>query len=800
MNFLWRSSLPQSNYVVKGLQLILFKLDICKVKKMSVFNSTNGNDNFLGDIDADTFNIAGNSGFDILNGNDGNDVLNLDWDQHPNDGLITFSIQNSDNSWTNFGSHRSYDSGWKSDGTVATVDALLAVFATNPQNFSYSFNQRQAGEYAAVEFQNIETVNVIGADSDDVIVYQNGTEYVGGNGSDTFFANWSAFTGAVVWVNAKRSNSASFFSNGVIKTIANTEISGMERLLLVTGSGDDKITQGVTGTNDYIRAGDGDDTIKTNSGHDVIYGNAGNDTLDGGADNDKLYGGKGDDTLIGGAGNDILDGGKGVNSLAGGDGKDTYQVDSVDDVITELSGKNSGKDLVEASIDWTLGTNVEKLTLVGNTAINATGNTLNNTLKGNDNANILDGLGGKDRMLGGTGDDTYMVEHRLDTVIEAKNSGIDSVISKVNYQLAANVENLTLSEDALDYKTVYSNNFDTAETFSTNVNGGLSGEMSIEGVQGYAGDGFQGDFLRNTASGDPATATILTLHDLPTHNAIDINFLFAMIDSWDGGTSIEGNPYAPDFFNVEMDGVNVLRISSNYQGEKLGTLSDRGFTTDGYEDQAFDMSSESALEIKHSSSDLTIEFFADGAGWQGRRNDESWAIEDLNVKVKTVADLKAEGNSLDNTLTGNSGDNKLFAFAGDDILIGNAGADRLFGHAGSDILNGGADDDVLFGGAGNDTFQLDSLIGIDKIKDFKVGTDNIQLDSTVFTALTIGNQLNTTEFTIATTAADNDDYLIYNQNTGALFYDADANGAGTAEQIALLGTNMNLSHADFAVI
>jgi len=766
---------------------------------MSIFNSSSSNDNFVGTANADIFNIAGNSGFDTLNGNNGNDTLNLDWSQHSKAGLITFSIQNQNSSWTNFGSHRSYNTVWKSDGVIPTVDGLLDALATNPQNFSYSFNQRQAGEYAEIEFQNIEEVNVIGANNDDVIVYQNGTEYVGGNGSDTFFADWSAFTDAVVWVNAKRSNSASFFSNEVVKTIGDTEISGMERLLLVTGSGDDIITQGVTGTNDDIRAGAGNDTIKTNSGHDVIYGNSGNDILEGGADNDKLYGGKGDDTLKGGDGNDILDGGKGVNSLIGGDGKDTYQVDSVDDVITELKGKNSGTDLVEASIDWTLGANLEKLTLLDN-AIEATGNTLNNTLKGNSKANILNGLGGKDRMLGGAGNDTYMVEHSADTVIETKNSGIDTVISKVNYQLNTNIENLTLSENALAYKTVYSNNFDTAEKFSTNVNGGLSGEMSIEGVQGYANDGFQGDFLRNIASGNPATATILTLQNLPKHNVIDINFLFAMIDSWDGANSIEGNPYAPDFFNVKVDGKSLLHISSNYQGEKLGTLSNRGFTTNGYEDQAFDMNSESALEIKHSKSDLTIEFFANGAGWQGRRNDESWGIEDLSVEVKTVADLKAEGNSLANTLTGNSGDNKLFAFAGNDTLIGNAGADRLFGHAGNDVLIGGADNDVLFGGTGKDTFQLDSLIGTDKIKDFQIGTDKIQLDSAVFTALTVGAKLNNSQFTLGIQALDNDDYLLYNQNTGALFYDADANGIGAAEKIALIGTNMLLSHADFAVI
>jgi Ca2+-binding RTX toxin-like protein len=44
------------------------------------------------------------------------------------------------------------------------------------------------------------------------------------------------------------------------------------------------------------------------------------------------------------------------------------------------------------------------------------------------------------------------------------------------------------------------------------------------------------------------------------------------------------------------------------------------------------------------------------------------------------------------------------------------------------------------------------------------------------------------------------DYLIYKSGTGALLYDADGNGAGTATQIALLGVNLALTNADFVVI
>ena len=50
-----------------------------------------------------------------------------------------------------------------------------------------------------------------------------------------------------------------------------------------------------------------------------------------------------------------------------------------------------GIDLVKSEVSFTLGANLEKLTLLGSADIDATGNTLNNTLLGNAGANILDG-------------------------------------------------------------------------------------------------------------------------------------------------------------------------------------------------------------------------------------------------------------------------------------------------------------------------------------------------------------------------------------------------------------------------
>lgn len=66
--------------------------------------------------------------------------------------------------------------------------------------------------------------------------------------------------------------------------------------------------------------------------------------------------------------------------------------------------KDGGHDYVRASVDHTLGANVEDLALVDN-AIRGTGNDLGNGIKGNAQNNILSGLDGNDIISGLAGDD-----------------------------------------------------------------------------------------------------------------------------------------------------------------------------------------------------------------------------------------------------------------------------------------------------------------------------------------------------------------------------------------------------------
>ncbi len=87
-------------------------------------------------------------------------------------------------------------------------------------------------------------------------------------------------------------------------------------------------------------------------------------------------------------------------------GDDTYYVNSLADVVTEVL--NGGNDTVITSISYTLGANLENLTLAaGAGSINGTGNGLANVITGNEGNNVLDGGAGADTMAGGLGNDTY---------------------------------------------------------------------------------------------------------------------------------------------------------------------------------------------------------------------------------------------------------------------------------------------------------------------------------------------------------------------------------------------------------
>ncbi len=172
----------------------------------------------------------------------------------------------------------------------------------------------------------------------------------------------------------------------------------------------------------------------------------------------------------------------------------------------------------------------------------------------------------------------------------------------------------------------------------------VSGAGELRDVEGFAGLGvndmlFDGLMLVNDSV--QSERTTVTLTGLGEHSAIRVEFLLALIDSWDG---LEEENWGPDSFNIAIDGVTMFsEVFSNrggdagrgtYEGPAVNMLaapSSLGFHP-WHLDSAIAFAGDGALEFAHTGSTLTIEFWASGPAWQGG-DDESFGIDNLSVTL-----------------------------------------------------------------------------------------------------------------------------------------------------------------------
>lgn len=237
-------------------------------------------------------------------------------------------------------------------------------------------------------------------------VASGGNDVVTGNGATrvglNYFIQKQVGTSAVVTFASAQEGSINYgLTDGGLGSVAFTgsfSVRGSSGNDLMTGTTGFQNLQGDLG-NDSLSGGDGDDFLFGYNGRNPTANSSGI------SDNDSLDGGAGNDLLRGDFGNDILIGGTGLDSMEGGTGNDTYFVDDVGDVVTELPG--AGTDSVRTTVSHTLAGGVENGAISSAANVFLNGNTLANNLTGGNGSNTLTGSGGRDTLTGGLGNDTF---------------------------------------------------------------------------------------------------------------------------------------------------------------------------------------------------------------------------------------------------------------------------------------------------------------------------------------------------------------------------------------------------------
>jgi trimeric autotransporter adhesin len=676
-------------------------------------------------------------------------------------------------------------------------------------------------------------------------------------------------------------------------------------------TGDSYIFTGVG--NDSIIGGSGNDFLAGFNGDDIINGGAGNDNINGGSGVDTMTGGTGDDiyivdnpgdtvierfgegldtiqssvnytltgygvenltltgngningtgstladTIIGNIGNNLLDGGTDADTMIGGLGDDTYIVDNVDDVVIEYPLE--GLDLVQASVTYSLGANVDNLILTGTSDINGTGNEIDNAILGNIGNNVLSGGAGNDSLMGGAGNDVlyagsgnntlnggagndvlfssltgidsltggagndvYEIHNIADTIVENPGGGSDTVWTDASYTLSANIETMYLVGSINGTGNASDNTIVGYGAGDNLINGGMGNDYLNGGVGNDTLNGDDGNDLlyagsgNNTLSGGAGNDTLFSsltgIDSLTGGTGDDVYEIHSGFDTIieNAGEGIEtvwtdvGYNLAANVENMYLVGaINGYGNASDNTIVGYGTgdnLINGGIGADtmigGGGDDTY---------IVDNNEDTVTENASEGTDLIQSSVTYSLSANVENLTLTGTLNLNATGNNLNNTLIGNSGNNNISGGDGNDLIFGGDGSDTLSGGAGNDLLTGFDGNDVfVFGGA-----SLISLVimGVDTVADFTANQDKIQLSKLAFSVLSTmpnagGSSLDIADFSIVnsdTAAETATTAIVYNSANGYLFYNADLTAAGFGSnggQFAQLGAALDLHNTDF---
>jgi Ca2+-binding RTX toxin-like protein len=458
---------------------------------------------------------------------------------------------------------------------------------------------------------------------------------------------------------------------------------------------------------------------------------------------DALAGTSFDDTLNGAGGSDRIEGGIGKDALNGGAGNDLIAGQDGDDILNGGLGADylsGGTGVDTASYAQAVaGVKVNLADPSLNTG-DAKGDTFNSieNLEGSAFNDTLDGNAAANTLSGLTGNDILRGAAGTDTLLGG--AGDDTL-------------------------------------------GGGDGNDTLRG--GLGADYLSGGAGTDTASYAQATAAVkVNLADS------SLNVGEAKGDTFNSIENLEGSA-----FNDTLDGNAGANVLTGNDGLDLlrGATGNDTLRGGGGNDTLGGGDGNDLL-----SGGLGADYLSGGSG----TDTASYASAAAGVTVGLAAPSGNTGEAAGDTL--NSVENLEGSGFGD-RLSGNSAANAISGLNGADVIDGGAGSDMLTGGAGKDYFVFSTALAasnIDTIADFSATDDTIRLDNAIFAAVGATGTPASGYFRANTTgvAQDKNDYILYETDTGKLFYDADGNGSGAAIHFATLTGNPTITVTDFQVI
>jgi len=477
--------------------------------------------------------------------------------------------------------------------------------------------------------------------------------------------------------------------------------------------------------------GDGTDTVESSvswtldSGFEALtltgaanVGGTGNtlaNTILGNAGANSLLGLDGADSITGGLGDDTLDGGTGGDSMSGGVGNDVYRVDDGLDVVSETGG--SGTDTVESNISWTLGSGFENLTLIGAANIDGGGNTLANTLTGNDGDNQLVGGGGADALYGGAGTDVLTVADLayasvdggtgFDTLAIA-GAGLTLDLTQIAAGRIASIEAIDLAGSGanalrLDLQSVLDlSEVRTDGTAFLHVSGDADDSVTFVG-RSWTGLG------SITEDGTTYDRYVSGNAEVRVEQGVQVDIVSEVITGTEGNDTIQGT--VEDDHIVGLGGYDYIYGSYGNDLLEGGAAGDQLYGEFGND---------------------TLDGGDGGDFLIGQYGDDVQHGDDGNDSIG--------GGSGNDTVEGGNGDDYVSGEDGDDMVLGGEGNDVVYDYDGNNYIDGGAGNDTLafqagsntiIGGSGRDTFDIDSDVSSAQshtIVDFAAGSSGDILD------------------------------------------------------------------------